>query len=424
MANRRVPYLYTKRGVFYLQKRVPADLQHQYGRPFIRKSLRTKDPKQANRLANSLVDGLDREWLDLRFGISEETPASDLLFLQREQVILLSDACADYCRMKGRTDDKKFRQLAERVTDHVISLSGDKALSAYTIHDAKAFRDALKARGAAPTTIKRNFAVIRSMTNSEKRNFSTIRSIINLCIQEHGLDCRNAFSRVYLPDLEDNKKRKPIPLENIRRIQRDCRVEDDEARWLVALIADTGMRLSEAAGLHIDDIVLEDDTPYINLTQHPWRSLKTKGSQRQIPLVGSALWAARRIREANSVSQYAFPRYNKTTTTNANSASAAINKWLRPRVPEGCVIHSFRHSLRDRLRAVECPSDMIDQIGRLGHSWRRSGVWRWLRHRQEVGVVVGYQLREPDCLKIDINPDISNWASALPFAKNTPVFWF
>ena len=109
MANRRVPYLYTKRGVFYLQKRVPADLQHRYGRLFIRKSLRTKDPKQANRLASSLVDGLEREWLDLRFGISVETPASDLLLLQKEQAILLSDACADYCRMKGRTDDKKFR---------------------------------------------------------------------------------------------------------------------------------------------------------------------------------------------------------------------------------------------------------------------------------------------------------------------------
>ena len=26
-------------------------------------------------------------------------------------------------------------------------------------------------------------------------------------------------------------------------------------------------------------------------------------------------------------------------------------------------MHSFRHSMRDRLRAVECPSDVIDQIG-------------------------------------------------------------
>ena len=35
-----------------------------------------------------------------------------------------------------------------------------------------------------------------------------------------------------------------------------------------------------------------------------------------------------------------------------------------------CVIHSFRHSLRDRLRAVQCPSDMIDQIG----GWTTAGV--------------------------------------------------
>ena len=54
----------------------------------------------------------------------------------------------------------------------------------------------------------------------------------------------------------------------------------------------------------------------------------------------------------------------------ANSASAAINKWLKPRVPDGCVVHSFRHSLRDRLRAVQCPSDMIDQIG----GWATAGI--------------------------------------------------
>ena len=34
------------------------------------------------------------------------------------------------------------------------------------------------------------------------------------------------------------------------------------------------------------------------------------------------------------------------------------------------VIHSFRHSMRDRVRAVNCPSDMIDQIG----GWTTAGV--------------------------------------------------
>ena len=82
------------------------------------------------------------------------------------------------------------------------------------------------------------------------------------------------------------------------------------------------------------------------------------------------MWAAKRVKANNTVISYAFPRYTSAKGTNANSASAAINKWLKPRVPEGCVIHSFRHSLRDRLRAVQCPSDMIDQIG----GWTTAGV--------------------------------------------------
>ena len=34
---------------------------------------------------------------------------------------------------------------------------------------------------------------------------------------------------------------------------------NDEVRWLVALISDTGMRLSEAVGLLKDDLSLEGD---------------------------------------------------------------------------------------------------------------------------------------------------------------------
>ena len=127
---------------------------------------------------------------------------------------------------------------------------------------------------------------------------------------------------MYLPDLDDSKKRKPIPIENIRQIQQDCMQADDEARWLVALISDTGMRLSEAAGLHIEDIKLDEEVPHIDIKPHAWRSLKTRGSQRQIPLVGVSLWAAQRIK-AQPHHTFAFPRYNTTSTTNANSASAA-----------------------------------------------------------------------------------------------------
>ena len=133
-------------------------------------------------------------------------------------------------------------------------------------------------------------------------------------------------------------------------------------RWLIALISDTGMRLAEAAGLHVNDIKLDEDIPYVDIKPHPWRSLKTKGSQRQVPLVGASLWAAQRIK-TNASSYFAFPRYTDNTRCNANSASNALNKWLHANFRKDIVIHGFRHAMRDRLRAVSCPSEMIDQIG-------------------------------------------------------------
>ena len=138
---------------------------------------------------------------------------------------------------------------------------------------------------------------------------------------------------------------------------------DDDMRWLIALISDTGMRLGEAAGLHLDDIRLNETIPHINLKPHPWQSLKTKGSERRIPLVAVALWVAERIVEDGSEIKIAFPRYYNEFGCNANSASNGLNKWLCNHVRQNCVIHSFRHSLRDCLKAVEFPTEVVDAIG-------------------------------------------------------------
>ena len=60
--------------------------------------------------------------------------------------------------------------------------------------------------------------------------------------------------------------------------------------------------------------------------------------------------------------KFAFPKYCSELKCNSHSASAALNKWLKPRTEGRCVIHSFRHSLRDRLRAVESLADIIDAL--------------------------------------------------------------
>ena len=44
--------------------------------------------------------------------------------------------------------------------------------------------------------------------------------------------------------------------DDIKKIQQRCYELDDELRWLLAFISDTGLRLSEAVGLAISDIKL------------------------------------------------------------------------------------------------------------------------------------------------------------------------
>ena len=81
-----------------------------------------------------------------------------------------------------------------------------------------------------------------------------------------------------------------------------------------------------------------------------------------MPLVGISLWAARRIKEQGTYHSFAFPRYTDSEYCNANSASAALNKWLKPFIPKNCVVQSLRHSFRDKLKGVECPFDVIDRL--------------------------------------------------------------
>lgn len=147
---------------------------------------------------------------------------------------------------------------------------------------------------------------------------------------------------------------------DIRAIQKACHQTDDDIRWLIALVADTGLRLAEAAGLGIGDFhILDEKFPFVRVQPHPWRRLKSKGSERDVPLLGSSIWAAQRIILDAGDRGLAFPRYNRTPTTNAGTASATLNKWLKQYVRSHGTMHGFRHSMRDRLRNVECQPRLL-----------------------------------------------------------------
>lgn len=348
----RGKYLFQKRGVYYFSKQIPKDVRQHYSQNRIVQSLKTKSVKDAFYQSQNLLHKLNQHWYFLR--IKDENIVlfpnqfTKQIPQKRAPNPKLSDALQTYFKLKGKGKGEIFFRATRRAVRDVIALLKDRYLDDYSTTDAAQFRDHLLDKGLVSSTVKRIFAIIRA--------------IINLSIQEYGLSCKNAFARTYIPDLEDSIKRQPIPIDIIRDIQKECMKINDPNRWLIALISDTGMRLSEALGLKVSDIKLEKEIPYINITPNSARSLKTKSSIRQIPLVGSSLWAAEQIL-LNVKGEFAFPHYTIKDYCYTNSASAALNKWLKLRAPQHYVVHSFRHSMRDRLRAINCPSEMIDQIG-------------------------------------------------------------
>ena len=344
-------------GIYHFVRRVPADLKHHYRSDRVSISLRTKSANVARRTAQSICQRLDDYWHGLRLQ-KMDVPALHLVISDASDVNDKSPTMMEtvdvYLRLKSEKHSPTFIRAARRNGKYVAEALGNRPITSYSSSDAAAFRDYLFAKGLS--------------VGSVKRIFGSVRSMINIVMLEHGIDGINAFAKTYMPERDDSQDRQPIPEQQVITLQQACVHADDEMRWLLALISDTGMRLAEAAGLAREDIILDANQPFISLQAHSWRRLKTKSSARHIPLIGASLWAAKRIKEHNGI--YAFPRYCDGEVCNANSASAALNKWMKSVIGSEYVIHGLRHSMRDRLRAVECPSDIIDAIG----GWTTSGV--------------------------------------------------
>ncbi len=368
-------YTYLKDNNFYFSRSVPVDLRCFYTKPRIVQSLKTNSLLRAKTASKVFASKLDDYWLGLRLK-SIEIPAAHLLVEDGNASSLptIEESLEVYFAVKGVGRPKLFFTTAQRYIGYLVECLGNRSIDRYTSKDA---------------TVLREWLINKGLSNSSlQRVFSGIKAVINFVTLEQGLECHNAFAKVYLPSNTDAKKRHAINPSNMAKIKAECLSLDDDIRWLVAIIFDSGMRLSEAAGLMLSDLKLEEDIPYIDLKPHPHRRLKTASSERKIPLVGLSLWAAKRLKQ-HSTGLYCFPRYTTSERCNSNSASAAINKWIKTVGGSNDVIHGLRHSFRDRLRAIEAPTDMIDQLG----GWALKSVGQGYGDGYDLALLVKYLTR-------------------------------
>ena len=188
----------------------------------------------------------------------------------------------------------------------------------------------------------------------------SLSAILNYAYAELDLDKRNPFSRLFIKgEGEDSHKRGTFTNDQLKWGYDKALASRSQIKLLMPLLGETGCRLAEMVGLKLEDIDLENDL--IDIRPNSARRLKTRSSQRTLPLVGYAKLAMEQALKQGD-DTYLFPRYIRDGKCFATHASNALNKWLKKDF-DGLTAHCLRHAFRDRLRAVECPIDLIDQIG-------------------------------------------------------------
>ena len=364
-----IQYTLCRSGTYYYNRRVPKHAVQAYG-SFIRQAL-SKCPEEAAAYAVRLNSVLEGSWHNTTSIQPVDIPTILTSFKPRS--LVLSEIADEYVALKGI--DPRPPRIALRA---FISLAGDRDVGEYIREDAKLFI--------------RHLEMSSNKTATIRKRINSLSAILNYAYAELDLDKRNPFSKLFIKgEGEDSHKRGTFTKEQLEAGYDKALKSGSTVKLLMPLLGETGCRLSEVVGLRVEDIDM--DNGLIHIRPNAARRLKTRGSERTLPLVGYARLAMHQaLSQANE--EWLYPRYVKTGKCNANSASASINKWLK-RDFDGLTAHCLRHTMRDRLRAVECPMDMIDQIG----GWRSVATIG-------VGYGKGYSLEAIRAVMLRLQPTL------------------
>ncbi len=401
-------YVFKRGEIYYYRRRVPEYVMPYETKTIVKISLGTRDEKEAMRKAAIYNDYIEDYWRSLikadgsadpdsRYratvklakahgfaykSVAEiaKAPLEDVVqrvsaahkSIEKPDIIesvlggaespqvLLSECiekywpiCAD--RLTNKSDDqiRKWKNPRIAAMNTFAEVVGDRPLSEVTRRDILIYRqwwmERVKSGDVVASTVNKNIMYTRDVLGAVGVEY------------EVETDFELLFAKMRLKEVEQS--RPPFEasyVQNTFLSSNSLEGLNAEARLLIFAMADTGARESELIGLRAEDIILENDIPYIWIRPQKNRALKTPTSERKIPLVGSSLFAFKELPNG-------FTHYR-----NADTASTTINKYFREndlKPTPGHSLYSLRHTFKDRLRDAQAPEEIIDEL--MGH--KKSG---------------------------------------------------
>ncbi|WP_303316865.1 DUF6538 domain-containing protein [Flavivirga abyssicola] len=331
-----------------------------------------------NKIAELSLLQLIERVLTAKGYINKEINVKAVLGTEKQQeTIQLSEALKrfwDYSKPsllnKNRDQQRKWKNPRKKAVNNFIKYVGNKNISDITNLDLIKFRDGwlerMKKDNIKADTVNKDFThlkgVLETVSTHEQLDLNIENIFKKIHIKETDKQTRKAYSTEFI-------KEKILNHETLKTL-------DEEAKNILYVCVNTGARPIEIVNLVKEDIILDEPIPYIHIRPRQGYSLKTKESERKLPLAGIAL-------EAFKSYPNGFIKYRGSS----EKTSANINNWLSKnnlRPTQKHSLYSLRHSFQDRLTALDVKDRVQCQL--MGHKFNRSlyGGGATLEHLYDI----------------------------------------
>lgn len=404
------PFRHPDSGIYYLRRRVPDDIRSVIGKTEIRRSLRTRDHRQAKAAFVEAYAESERLFQQARQGdiqglrTAHETVASDgeaCLPLPSQHAPAVARASVP---ARQAVTAPKLSQVFQRYAES-LALSGrpEYVHRRHLVDYGRAverFNNAigdLSITSIGPTEIQ-SFAALMSQTPAKGQEKPLATSTVRLTIarlssvlsyaMDSGLIQTNPVSTSRIHKrlgsakpkrrLDDNQGYEWSELVKMFSRPDFAALRHAEGRpgnalfWLPLIAAYTGARREEIAQLYVNDLrQTADGYWFIRITDdRPDKSVKTDSSRRDIPLhVDLMALGILELVQGKGINDRIFPNLLKVS----DGFAGIVSKAWRPLTQQWGVyregrspLHAFRHTFKTLARENGIPKEVSDWIS--GHA--------------------------------------------------------
>lgn len=256
---------------------------------------------------------------------------------------------------KSESQRHKWKLPRERAVRNFVDVTGKGAVPVSEITRA----DALQFRRWWSGRVEKGMKV-----ESANKDFGHLQEIFSTWTELTNTELANPFTKLRL-DGKDEHAKPAFSREWVRtKILAPGALDglNDEARDVLLITLNTGLRPSEITDAPLEDFEVKANVPFLRVAPHG-RELKVAHTKRDIPLLGVALEAARRIVARGGISRYRHK---------AGSWSACVNKYLAEnglKESQRHTAYSVRHYVENALLAAKVDDRVRADI--LGHKYHR-----------------------------------------------------